>query len=154
MHATQQIYCKDPECCQQYLPKHCLRCYQEPHRSVLMAVANGGSKRVSQTFEEAEEFLLYEACCHEIRFIGRCHVHANDMQQRIRLLDGCEVVLCRQIGEQACSALQQAQIEPNSQHPLEQIEDAIQQVYQHMVAAGRLAEQFVRPLFQQQALSS
>ncbi len=131
----------------QYIPMYCLR-YQQPFRTVLMAVASRhGSKRIRYAFEEASEFLIYEASCHEVKFVGSCKplsAHCDDdessaLEKTIHALDGCEVVLCSRIDHKTWHALEQAGIEPNNKHASESVEDAIRAVYHGMLSAGRLA---------------
>lgn len=131
----------------QYIPMYCLR-YQQPFRTVLMAVASQrDTKRIRHAFEDATEFLIYEASCHEVKFVGRCQplsAHCDDdessaLDKTIHALDGCEVVLCARIDHKTWHALECAGIEPNNKHTLESVEDAIRAVYHGMLSAGRLA---------------
>lgn len=119
-----------------------------PTRPILMAVASGGGGLVNQHFGEANEFLIYEASVRGVRLVGArttgryCHgsAHCEDgdtrLHKTIRVLDGCEVVLCTKIGFEPWGQLEAAGIIPNSEHALERIEDAIAAVYQELIAAN------------------
>ncbi|WP_176329805.1 NifB/NifX family molybdenum-iron cluster-binding protein [Thioflexithrix psekupsensis] len=140
----------------QSVPTYCLR-YQQPYRTVLMAVAHRSEQCVTQRirydFEEASEFLIYEATCHEIRLIGRCEAarSAADAQTALRktiaALQGCDVLLCAYVDNVTRCALEQADIMVNTEYPLIGIEDAIYQIYQRMLASGDLTteQMHIRP---------
>jgi len=50
------------------------------------------------------------------------------------------VVLCSKIGYEPWGALEAAGIQPNGEHAMEAIEEAVMAVYQEMIAAGKLDE--------------
>ncbi|MBK1640396.1 nitrogenase cofactor biosynthesis protein NifB [Chromatium okenii] len=121
-------------------------------RPVLMAVASGGGGLVNQHFGEANEFLIYEASNRGVRLVGArtagryCHGPAqcdDSSAQRfakiLRVLAGCEVVLCAKIGYEPWQQLEAAGIIPNSEHALESIETAVAAVYQELSASGRFS---------------
>ena len=62
------------------------------------------------------------------------------MSGSIRALKGCESVLCSKIGYEPWSLLEEAGIEPNGEHAMEPIEEAVLAVYKEMIAAGKLDE--------------
>ncbi len=122
-------------------------------RPVLMAVASSGSGVINQHFGHAKEFLIYEANDMDVRFIGHRKVdlycHGGDscgeaeskLDKIIRALEGCEVVLCSKIGYEPWETLEQAGIQPNSEHAMEVIEEAVAAVYQEMADKGELTQQ-------------
>ncbi|MCB1899179.1 nitrogenase cofactor biosynthesis protein NifB [Cognatazoarcus halotolerans] len=127
-------------------------------RPVLMAVA-GKNGVVAEHFGHAREFLIYEASPEGVRFIshrktelycagldtcGDGGVAAEDepesvLERNIRTLSGCEVVLCSKIGFEPWGMLEAAGIQPNGEHAMEPIEDAVMAVYKEMYDAGKLA---------------
>ena len=61
------------------------------------------------------------------------------LAKTIRILEGCEAVLCARIGFEPWDQLEAAGIRPNGEHAMEPIEDAVMAVWREMLAAGRLA---------------
>jgi nitrogen fixation protein NifB len=120
-------------------------------RPVLMAVATEGGGIINQHFGKAKEFLVYEATATDVRFVGirradnyctgpsECGSGESIIPDIIRALDGCEVLLCARIGYAPWSELEAAGIQPNGEHAMEPIEDAVAAVYREMQARGRLA---------------
>lgn len=121
-------------------------------RPVLMAVATAGGGIINQHFGHAREFLVYEASMTDVRFIGHrkvdlycsggdtCGDAETTLGNIIRTLEGCEAVLCSKIGYEPWDLLESAGIQPNGEHAMEPIEDAVAAVYAEMVKSGRLAE--------------
>ncbi|MEW7983579.1 MAG: nitrogenase cofactor biosynthesis protein NifB [gamma proteobacterium symbiont of Phacoides pectinatus] len=117
-------------------------------RPVLMAVATSGGGVINQHFGHAREFLIYEASSTDVRFIGHrkvdlycsggdtCGDGETVLSKIIRTLDGCEAVLCSKIGYEPWDQLEQAGIQPNGEHAMEPIEEAVAAVYAEMVEAG------------------
>ncbi|MBF0219138.1 MAG: nitrogenase cofactor biosynthesis protein NifB [Gammaproteobacteria bacterium] len=128
-----------------------LRPQRHRSRPLLVAVASSGGGIINQHFGHAREFLVYEATALDVRFIGHrkvdlycsgsdhCNEEESTLQQTIRALNGCEVLLCSRIGFAPWEALEAAGITPNGEHAMESIETAIAAVYQEMAAAGKLA---------------
>ncbi len=120
-------------------------------RPVLMAVATAGQGLINQHFGHAREFLIYEVKADSLKMVGHaktdlycsggdtCGDAETTLQKIIRSLKGCEVVLCSKIGYEPWSQLEEAGIQPNGEHAMEPVEDALRAVYQEMLAAGRLA---------------
>ncbi len=118
---------------------------------VLMAVASKGGGLVNQHFGHAREFLVYEASPQGVRFIGHrkaenfcsgdstCGEGESALEGIIRALAGCEAVLCSKVGYEPWEALEAAGIQPNGEHGMEHIEDAVAAVYREMAAAGKLS---------------
>jgi len=123
----------------------------DPGRPVLMAVATTGGGVINQHFGHAREFLVYEATAADVRFIGHrktdlycsggdaCGEEESVLDKTIAALAGCEAVLCSKIGFEPWGALEAAGIEPNGEHAMEPIEDAVAAVWREMLAAGKLA---------------
>ncbi len=119
-------------------------------RPVLMAVASSGGGLVNQHFGHAREFLVYEASVEDVRFIGHrkvelycsggdtCGDAESTLQKTIDSLHGCEVVLCSKIGYEPWEMLEDAGIQPNGEHAMEPIEEAVAAVYREMLQQGQL----------------
>jgi nitrogen fixation protein NifB len=119
-------------------------------RPVLMAVATTGGGVINQHFGHAREFLVYEASAQDVRFIGHrkvdlycgggdtCGDAGTALRKTIRILEGCEVVLCSRIGYEPWGELESAGIVPNGEHAMEPIEEAIAAVYREMADGGLL----------------
>jgi nitrogen fixation protein NifB len=121
-------------------------------RPVLMAVATKGGGVINEHFGHASEFLIYEASGEGVRFIGHrkttpyceggdtCGDGESALDQTLRVLKGCEVVLCSKVGYEPWGPLEAAGIAPNGEHAMEPIEEAVAAVYAEMLAAGKLAK--------------
>lgn len=120
------------------------------YRPVLMAVATSGQGVINQHFGHATEFLVYEASSKGVRFISHrkvdqycigndtCGEKESALAGSVRALQGCEVVLCAKIGFEPWGQLEEAGIQPNGEHAMEPIEDAIREVYQEIIDTGAL----------------
>lgn len=132
-------------------------------RPVLMAVATAGGGVINQHFGHAQEFLIYEASPTDVRFIGHrkvdlycsggdtCGDAETTLEKIIRTLDGCEAVLCSKIGYEPWEQLEQAGIQPNGEHAMEAIEEAVAAVYAEMVENGLSDKK--QPAEKQQAIA-
>ncbi len=119
-------------------------------RPVLMAVATKGGGVINEHFGHAREFLVYEASGSGVRFIGHrkttpyceggdtCGDGESALDQTLRALAGCEVVLASKVGYEPWGPLEAAGIQPNGEHAMEVIEDAVAAVYEEMRVAGKL----------------
>lgn len=119
-------------------------------RRVLMAVASSGKGVINQHFGHVTEFLIYEASAMDIRFVGvrkvdlyctssdNCGEAESHMTKIINTLEGCEAVLCSKIGFEPWGLLEEAGIQPNGEHAMEPIEQALATVYQEMYENGQL----------------
>ena len=126
---------------------------QPTTRPVLMAVATRGGGIINEHFGHAREFLIYETSGTGVRFIGHrktvpyceggdtCGEGESALDVTLRELAGCEVVLCSKIGFEPWGPLEAAGIQPNGEHALEPIEEAVAAVYAEMRASGRLDAQ-------------
>jgi nitrogen fixation protein NifB len=121
-------------------------------RPVLMAVATAGGGVINQHFGHATEFLIYEASANDVRFVSHrkvelycsggdtCGDAETTLEKIIRTLQGCEAVLCSKIGFEPWSLLEDAGIQPNGEHAMEPIEDAVAAVYVEMAQNGLLEQ--------------
>ncbi len=121
-------------------------------RPALMAVATSGQGVINMHFGHAKEFLIYEASPEGVRFISHrktelycsgddtCGDAETALEKNIRTLEGCEAVLCSKIGYEPWEQLEQAGIQPNGEHAMENIEEAVMAVYLEMAEAGKLDE--------------
>lgn len=121
-------------------------------RPVQMAVATKGQGVINQHFGHATEFLVYEASPEGVRMVGhrqvmRPYCEGGDscgedaesiMAAIVENLAGCEVLLCSKVGFEPWGTLEAAGIQPNGEHALEPIEEAVMAVYQQLLAAGRV----------------
>jgi nitrogen fixation protein NifB len=117
-----------------------------------MAVATEGQGLINRHFGHAREFLIYEASATDVRCVGHrkvdlycsggdtCGDAETALQKTIRTLEGCEAVLCSKIGYEPWGMLEEAGIEPNGEHPMEPIEEAVAAVYREMAEEGRLEQ--------------
>ncbi|MBW8305316.1 MAG: hypothetical protein K0M46_00325 [Thiobacillus sp.] len=124
-----------------------------PTRPVLMAVSTKGGGVINEHFGHAHEFLVYEASPAGVRFIGHrkttpyceggssCGDGESALDETLRVLKGCEVVLSAKIGFEPWAPLEAAGIQPNGEHAMEPIEEAIAAVYEELRAAGKLDDQ-------------
>jgi nitrogen fixation protein NifB len=119
-------------------------------RPVLMAVATKGGGIINEHFGHAGEFLIYEASSEGVRFIGHrkttpycegnvsCGDGETVLDKTLKVLAGCEAVLCSKVGYEPWGPLEAAGIQPNGEHAMEPIEDAVTAVYEEMRVAGKL----------------
>jgi len=127
-----------------------LKVKKKETRPVLMAVATSGGGVINQHFGHAKEFLIYEASMTDVRFIGHrkvdlycsggdtCGDAETTLQKIIRTLEGCESVPCSKIGYEPWEMLEEAGIQPNGEHAMEPIEEAVAAVYAEMAENGLL----------------
>ncbi len=123
------------------------------YRPVLMAIATTGGGLINQHFGHAKEFLVYEASAEGVRFIGHrktdlyceggdtCGDGESVLAKTIRALEGCEAVLCSKIGYEPWGMLEESGIQPNGEHAMEPIEEAVLAVYKEMIESGALDEE-------------
>jgi nitrogen fixation protein NifB len=136
----------------QFISLDSLRAKKKTYRPVFMAVASKGQGIINLHFGHAQEFLVYEASQAGVKFIraakaelyctgdDSCGEAESRIEQIIKSLAGCEVVLCAKIGYEPWGKLEAAGIQPNGEHAMEVIEDAVKAVYQEMITAGKLDE--------------
>ncbi|MET0008084.1 MAG: NifB/NifX family molybdenum-iron cluster-binding protein, partial [Candidatus Thiodiazotropha sp. 6PLUC4] len=67
-----------------------------------------------------------------------CGDAETTLQKIIRVLEGCEAVLCSKIGYEPWEMLEESGIQPNGEHAMEPIEDAVAKVYAEMAENGQL----------------
>ncbi|WP_263770297.1 nitrogenase cofactor biosynthesis protein NifB [Propionivibrio soli] len=119
-------------------------------RAVLIAVASKGGGMVNEHFGHAREFLIYEVSAGGARLVERravdiycrgseqCDEETNALSRTIRVLQGCEAVLCAKIGIEPWGRLEAAGIVPNGEHGMEKIEDAVMAVWRGLLTTGQL----------------
>lgn len=120
-------------------------------RPVLMAIATQGQGLINQHFGHAKEFQIYQASPEGVKFISHrktdqycsgdatCGDAESALARTIRGLEGCEVVLCSKIGYEPWGMLEEAGIQPNGEHAMEEIEAAVMAVYLELYRTGQLA---------------
>ena len=122
-------------------------------RPVLMAVA-AKQGLIATHFGHAQEFLVYEVSAAGAKMLGHrqaaryCGGQEDcGEDDKVKLLDrtiaalaGCEVVVCARIGYEPWGQLQAAGIQPNSEHAMETIDEAVTAIWQEMLAAGQLQQ--------------
>ena len=122
-----------------------------PGRPVRMAVAakNG---LIATHFGHAREFLVYEVSAAAVRLLetrpaGRYCGGREDcgeeeqaaiLDKTIAALADCEAVLCARIGYEPWQRLKAAGLEPDGEHAMEPVAEAVLAVWQRMLAAGKL----------------
>ncbi|MCP5197190.1 MAG: nitrogenase cofactor biosynthesis protein NifB [Gammaproteobacteria bacterium] len=116
-----------------------------------IAVGSLNGQNIDAHFGHLRELLIYDVSTNETRLIEHreiaryCHgaTTCGDSEAAltgaIRALHDCAVLLCSRVGFTPWRALENAGIEPNSEHGGEPIEDALQVVYAEWRASGRLA---------------
>ncbi len=120
-------------------------------RSIRIAVASKGGGLVNEHFGHAHEFLVYEVGPVSQRLLAHrkctpyctgdasCGDGETVLGQIIRSLEGVEVLLASKIGFEPWADLEKAGIQPNGEHAMAPIDDALRAVYAELAAAGRLA---------------
>jgi nitrogen fixation protein NifB len=120
-------------------------------RTVRIAVATKGGGVINEHFGHAHEFLVYEVGPQSARFLGHrkctpycmgdtsCGDGETVLAGIIRSLEGVEVLLASKIGFEPWGDLEKAGIQPNGEHAMEPIDDALRAVYDELAAAGKLA---------------
>ena len=125
-----------------------------PSPPVKMAVATKGGGIINQHFGHATEFLVYEASVRGVRFVGHRKVNkpyceggsscGDDgetvLEAIIHQLQDCEVLLCSKVGYEPWSALEAAGIQPDGEHAMEVIEDAVMAVYRELQQKGQFGK--------------
>lgn len=118
--------------------------------TLLLAVGSLNGQTVDAHFGHLRELLIYQVSAHEIQLIERreiaryCHgaTTCGDsdeaMAGAIRALSDCAALLCARVGFTPWRALENAGIEPNSEHGNEPIEVALRAIYEEWRVNGRL----------------
>ena len=120
-------------------------------RAVIMAVATKGDGLINEHFGHVREFLIYEASAAGVRLLGHRKTEkycsgsecSGDDESRvdrvIRVLSGCEVVLCARIGIDPWHRLEAAGVRPDTTQAYEPIEHAVAHVWRETIERERLA---------------
>lgn len=119
-------------------------------RSVRIAVASKGGGLVNEHFGHAHEFLVYEVDAQGERLLGHrkctpycmgdssCGDGERVLDGIIAALRGVEVILASRIGIEPWARLEQAGLQPNGEHAMAPIGEALRAVYGQLAAAGKL----------------
>jgi len=119
-------------------------------RAVLMAIASKGGGVINEHFGHAREFLVYEASPGGVRFIGHrktdlyctgnntCGEEESALDRSSGRWRAAKPSSARMGRVRALGDPRAAGIQPNGEHGMERIEDAVAAVYREMYEAGRL----------------
>lgn len=121
-------------------------------RPVQMAVASSDGTLVDQHFGHARAFRIYEVSQHGVRFLGIRQAAQycggatdcgeaeteNLLARTIATLADCERILCSRIGYEPWSKLESAGIQPDAEHAMESVEEAVMAAWQQLLAQGKL----------------
>jgi nitrogen fixation protein NifB len=121
-------------------------------RTLRIAVGSLNNQTIDAHFGHLRELLIYDVSAGEAELIERreiarycqgattCGDSEAAIEGAIGALHDCALLLCSRVGFTPWRALENAGIEPNSEHGGEPINDALQAVYQEWRSSGRLAE--------------
>ena len=116
-----------------------------------MAVGSDDGRAINAHFGHAREFLVFDVSSEGARLVERrrtdrycdgpvtCGDATPALNGAIEALADCAVLLCARIGFEPWRPLEEAGIQPNSEHAMEPIEDALRAVYEEWRDGGRLA---------------
>lgn len=119
-------------------------------RSLRVAVATRGEGLINEHFGRAQEFLVYEVNASGQRLLGRrqCPAYCSGpsscgdgeavINRIIHALEGVEVLLASKVGFEPWADLERAGIQPNGEHAMQPIHQALRAVYAEMAATGKL----------------
>jgi nitrogen fixation protein NifB len=120
-------------------------------RALRIAVASKGGGIIDEHFGHAREFLVYEVDAAGHRLLGyrqctpycdgdaSCGAGETVLGQIVAALEGVEVLLAGRIGFEPWCGLEAAGIQPDGEHAMEPIEEALRAVYDEWATAGKLA---------------
>ena len=115
-----------------------------------IAVGSLNGHTIDAHFGHLQELLIYEVSAVESRLIERreiarychgattCGDSEDAMAGAIRALHDCAAILCSRVGFTPWRALEDAGIQPNSEHGGEGIEDALRAIHREWRTSGRL----------------
>ena len=115
-----------------------------------MAVGSSDGQTIDAHFGHAREFLIYDVSPTGVRLVERrgidrycsgpttCGDATPALAGAIQALRDCAVLLCARIGFEPWRPLEDAGIQPNSEHAMEPISDALLAVYREWRDGGRL----------------
>ncbi len=116
-----------------------------------IAVGSTDGQTLDAHFGQVREFLIYDVSPHGARQVERraindrycsgpvtCGEAAPILNDAIQILRDCAVLLCARIGFEPWRSLQEAGIQPNSEHAGEAITEVLPAVYQEWQKSGRL----------------
>ena len=116
-----------------------------------MAVGSNDGQTIDAHFGHAREFLIFDVSPTGVRLVARrgidnnycsgpttCGDTTTVLAGAIEALRDCAVLLCARIGFEPWRPLEDAGIQPNSEHAMEPIVDALLAVYREWRDGGRL----------------
>ncbi len=119
-------------------------------QTLRMAVGSSDGQTIDAHFGHAREFLIYDVSPTGVRLVERrgidrycsgpttCGDATPALAGAIQALRDCAVLLCARIGFEPWRPLEDAGIQPNSEHAMEPISDALLAVYREWRDGGRL----------------
>ena len=119
-------------------------------QTLRMAVGSADGRTIDAHFGHLREFLIYDVSSDGVHLVERrrtdrycsgpttCGDAAPALSDTIRALDDCAVLLCSRIGFEPWRPLEDAGIQPNSEHANETIDAALAAVYREWRDSGRL----------------
>lgn len=119
-------------------------------QTLRMAVGSTDGRTVDAHFGHLREFLIHDVSPHGVRLVERrrtdrycsgpttCGDAAPALAGAIQALRDCAVLLCARIGFEPWRPLEEAGIQPNSEHAMEPIGEALVAVYREWRDSGRL----------------
>ncbi|HAS50644.1 MAG TPA: nitrogenase cofactor biosynthesis protein NifB, partial [Gammaproteobacteria bacterium] len=115
-----------------------------------VAVGSTDGQTIDAHFGHLREFLIYDVSPHGAQLVERrpindrycsgpttCGDGNATLPGAIEMLQDCPVLLCARIGFEPWRSLQDAGIQPNSEHALKSITEALSAVYQEWQTSGR-----------------
>ncbi len=120
-------------------------------QTLRIAVGSSDGQTIDLHFGHAHEFLIYEVSLNRIRLVERrqidrycqgpttCGDTGSALNGAIAALQDCAVLLCARIGFEPWRPLEDAGIQPNSEHAMEPIIEALPLIYREWRDSGRCA---------------
>ncbi len=116
-----------------------------------VAVGSNDGRTVDAHFGHARAFLIFDVSPTGVRLVARrgigdrycsgpttCGDATPALAEAVQALRDCAVLLCARIGFEPWRPLEEAGIQPNSEHAMEPISDALLEVYAEWRDRGRL----------------
>jgi nitrogen fixation protein NifB len=116
-----------------------------------VAVGSTNGQTIDAHFGQVREFLIYDVSPHGAQWVERrplnhrycsgpttCGDATTALTDAIQALQDCAVLLCARIGFEPWRPLENAGIQPNSEHAMESIAEALPAVYREWQKSGRL----------------
>ncbi len=116
-----------------------------------VAVGSTDGQTIDAHFGQVREFLIYDVSPHGAQWVERRSLNSRycngpttcgdgnaTLPDAIQALQDCAVLLCARIGFEPWRPLENAGIQPNSEHAMESITEVLPAVYQEWQKSGRL----------------